>query len=794
MSSPKNSQILFTFFVAFALCFVSERVAEGQSQWFNLTEQPTEDRFVVTDRVWPAIHGDAVVCFWEDDKMIALSKGIDDNIVGEHAWWLSLGQTYGFQFTWYVIVYPYMYDYDGSPGTNQGAFGNVHTFRTLLDAGHDVQAHGTGSINSLNDVDYEADLVFTKNLLSGNDSQYFQLPPSDQGILAGNEVLAYAYPNGNASRFQIAANHFIGARGVIGHPNQINRTWYLNTNDGNFEPATIDRMIDDSGYTYWRGWLSYLSHTVGTGETQADKDAQYAILDRRLAYIASRGEDVWFSVFRKISKYGQERDTHTLNVLSVSDSEIRFEVSDGMHDDFFQCPLTIKVRLDGNWDSMTAIQDAESIDYRILWHGDSKYALVKAVPDGGEVALTRVDATKVADPIIEPNGGAYVNTVPIALSTITTDAEIYYTTDGSPPDEGSIPYSGVVDLDHSAVLKARAFKSGIVASDEVSAVFTVEIDYDAPMVGPVGAAGNANQVVLSFDEKVDAVTATDATNYSISPNKQVYSAEFQADGRTVVLATEGLDDGTPYTLQVNNISDLLGNQMPSAQQAGFVFLPPPDDPGLQAYWSFDEHEDSNFALDLSGNSNLGILFAATHVDGHAGGALFFDGSDAFADVGTSSFGLDATGEMTISLWFRFDAGWVGTLMQRGEYISPFMVSADYFSRIIRAGIRTSGVDYPESSASLSNGIWYHFAITYANDSCVFYINGQRDSEFTLDGSLGVGNGLPTHLGKDFIGYIDEVRIYDRALSESEVLGLFGDSIFADGFESGDESSWSSWVH
>ena len=78
----------------------------------------------------------------------------------------------------------------------------------------------------------------------------------------------------------------------------------------------------------------------------------------------------------------------------------------------------------------------------------------------------------VATPTITPNGGSFTNSVSVTLATATSGASIYYTTDGSSPTQSSKLYTGAMTLTASAIVKAKAFKSGYNPSAEASASFT----------------------------------------------------------------------------------------------------------------------------------------------------------------------------------------------------------------------------------------------------------------------------------------------------------------------------------
>jgi MSHA biogenesis protein MshQ len=82
-----------------------------------------------------------------------------------------------------------------------------------------------------------------------------------------------------------------------------------------------------------------------------------------------------------------------------------------------------------------------------------------------------------------------------------------------------------------------------------------------------------------------------------------------------------------------------------------------------------------------------------------------------------------------------------------------------------------------SAASLAAGQWYHVAITYASGSQVIYINGQPNAVSSFGGQLRL-NDLPLYIGTDwnfisraFDGFVDEVVIYDGALTQPDIDAL-----------------------
>ena len=93
--------------------------------------------------------------------------------------------------------------------------------------------------------------------------------------------------------------------------------------------------------------------------------------------------------------------------------------------------------------------------------------------DSGEASASFTVTPTVATPTISPEGGSHTDSVTVSLVTATSEATIYYTTDGSEPTSSSTEYSGAFTLTDDATVKAKAFKDGFNDSDEASTVFTV---------------------------------------------------------------------------------------------------------------------------------------------------------------------------------------------------------------------------------------------------------------------------------------------------------------------------------
>ncbi len=208
--------------------------------------------------------------------------------------------------------------------------------------------------------------------------------------------------------------------------------------------------------------------------------------------------------------------------------------------------------------------------------------------------------------------------------------------------------------------------------------------------------------------------------------------------------------------------------------------------GLVGYWSFDAGDMAkNTAYDRSGQNNTGTLTnGPTRAIGELGQALSFDGVNDYVDVGQISL----SGAMTMCTWITFNQ-----LGQSGGSVfisnhSEIFSNAQYSLQIdnngailfnwVNAGISES---YVTGNNSVSLGNWYHICGVRITDSDVdIYING-ADKAVTASGGATVPSSPPgnTAIGRAGSGNadylretIDEVRLYNRALTSNEIKRLY----------------------
>jgi len=109
-----------------------------------------------------------------------------------------------------------------------------------------------------------------------------------------------------------------------------------------------------------------------------------------LAHVKDRENDVWVGTFTEVAKYGQQYASATLSNVETTDSSISFDLTDQMNDDWFDQPLTVKVRLPDDWagSGVTATQDEQGIATQLVEYNGANYVLVDAIPDRGSVDIS----------------------------------------------------------------------------------------------------------------------------------------------------------------------------------------------------------------------------------------------------------------------------------------------------------------------------------------------------------------------------------------------------------------------
>lgn len=215
----------------------------------------------------------------------------------------------------------------------------------------------------------------------------------------------------------------------------------------------------------------------------------------------------------------------------------------------------------------------------------------------------------------------------------------------------------------------------------------------------------------------------------------------------------------------------------------------PTHPGLVAHWTFDEGQGET-ALDASGNGNDAFLENdPVWIAGRIGGALLFDGIDDFVNAPSSSSLNSIKSQMTVAAWVFNKSHSSDNVVIVGRRHGP-----DHWDLWdLNYGVDTPMNSYsfdlqtdhrceikgPSSAGDLNK--WVHLAGVFDGSEVRLYRNGLLAASSPCSGvipdetapvTIGAGdNGEGLGIMEHIDAIIDDIRIYNRALSGAEISAL-----------------------
>ena len=217
--------------------------------------------------------------------------------------------------------------------------------------------------------------------------------------------------------------------------------------------------------------------------------------------------------------------------------------------------------------------------------------------------------------------------------------------------------------------------------------------------------------------------------------------------------------------------------------------------GLVGYWPFNGKDISwttGRVYDRSGNNNSGIITSlgttSAPAAGAIGQALSFNGSTSLITVPYSAV-LAPTAGVSFGGWFKTTnkalAQRIVSKTETGGYTLALNEGSNCtdLCALVRVGGAYHAVTAPLSS--ITNNKWHHVMATYDGETSVMYLDGvQTGSNATPSGAIQYATTNPLCIGREpsgaacdqftdlFNGALDEIRVYNRALSASEVKRLY----------------------
>ncbi len=218
---------------------------------------------------------------------------------------------------------------------------------------------------------------------------------------------------------------------------------------------------------------------------------------------------------------------------------------------------------------------------------------------------------------------------------------------------------------------------------------------------------------------------------------------------------------------------------------------------LIAYYPFD-----NSTADFSGNNNDGRFIGGVKTIpdrfGNPCGALHFNGKGGYIEVPSSPSLKSALNSITVTCWFKLDSTsftkgnkWL-TLICKGSYFEETYNNPQYRVQFYQSSAQSTvsiNTDFTEYDTNYVNnrfsfGQWYFYALVFDGRTVKAFLNNMKIWEFHYNKTFSA-NDDPLNIGRDvpgdleyFCGALDDLRIYNAALSETEIVEQYKENSYA----------------
>lgn len=437
----------------------------------------------------------------------------------------------------------------------------------------------------------------------------------------------------------------------------------------------------------------------------------------------------------------------------------------------------------GTWSS--ALMDMDANGYRLPTEAEWQYAACGGILGTGHIYAGSDTTQDVA--WLTDNSGDSAHQVgtkaPNELGLYDMTGNVYEWCWDWSADYPSVPLSDYAGPDNGT---ARVFRGGSfyytnqyagTAYRQSNPPYMTAFTFGFRIVRRLVASATSLSIIE--DQMSLGIGQSSRIGLSIQPeNADAKALVWTSDNESVAIVGQGglivgLAEGSA-TIKVSSQDGSLSDSC--VVQVGSNVVSGVARDGLVGEWLFGGN-----AKDTSGNALNGVVTGAKLTKdrfGNQGSAYYFGGG---ASVDISNIPMDNSGGASVSYW-------INPTLLLGDigYIDPSDAHA------LRLGIRNGSIflnAYAHVDESVSYavqaGTWYHLCLIVGTDYWSLYVNGQRIYTKVITDSVSFSDISRFCIGCDWdksldrlnfvTGSLDDVRLYRRALSESEVIALYADT-------------------
>ena len=422
-------------------------------------------------------------------------------------------------------------------------------------------------------------------------------------------------------------------------------------------------------------------------------------------------------------------------------------------------------------------------------------------PQFSVVPKTSTFGDALTPPVISPAGGTFEESVKVTLSN-DSGADIFYTLDGSTPDESATLYQQPILISKSSELEAISISADRQPSTVVSASFTITADLTPPSILAVTGYLQPPKIDVEFSEAVDSVSAVNLDNYQLDNGAVLRSAEISNDFRQVILDVVELNEALEYHLTLNNIRDLAQkpNTIATNTVVSFNITGRVRD-GLVTLYNFSE-KGGDTVHDVSGIEPAMDLQIEKFGESSWGGGFFFADGQTILRASSALKLINACkagNEITLEAWIRpasteQDGPARIMTLSKDPYERDFTLGQSLRSYQVRLRTSNTGLNglefVVESNSGAATRLMHLLYTRSASDGARLFINAHEVAHRSdVGGSFSTWSDYQFALANEldgsrpWQGEIHLAAVYSRALTQAQVMqnyeaGPFSDSLTA----------------
>jgi len=350
-------------------------------------------------------YGEVYITRWAEDRKSAFSFSFDDGFKAQYDNVYPILEEYEFNAT-YFLLSPFLSD------TLIWRYGSWPMFLEMHSEGSELGSH---SLYHPHLLELSVGDTLTPNTI------HYELYQSKKMIEARTSfepciTFAYPYAEHNALLDSLASLYYESSRAIGISPNNFTLSgleWYsLKSAEIIFsEPRVVFEDDLDELYNFMNWiensitdgkWGIQLAHEVVPFTQLGDLISQGAYnpisnewLTLLCDWLAQKSYDnlIWIETIGNIIKYMKERDAHSYQILSQSNSLIEISLTDNLPDNIYNYPLTAYISIPETWEKVLLIQGSSSKVYETFSLDTMQVILAQIIPDNGIIQLFDYNST-----------------------------------------------------------------------------------------------------------------------------------------------------------------------------------------------------------------------------------------------------------------------------------------------------------------------------------------------------------------------------------------------------------------